>query len=82
MFVHNWRVDQLSHALFMAAREEDQVVGFKGEGGGGPGKGGLEFGGCGHGFVGFDCRFGCALQEIILAGDAKLGEIVIVCAYE
>ena len=38
------RIDDLAHALLVPAGEEEEVVGVEGEGGGGPGEGGLDGG--------------------------------------
>ena len=55
-------VDDLADALFVAAGEEDEVVGAEREGGGSPGEGGLHRRRGFHGGVGGDCGLGCALH--------------------
>jgi len=62
--VHGGRVDDLADALFVAAGEEDEVVGLEGEGGGCPGEGGLHCWRGFHGGVGGDCGLGCALHGV------------------
>lgn len=65
------RVDKLTHALLMAAREENEIVGFESEAWGGPGERVLEFGGCGHLVVCIDGEFGGSLDRAILADVAE-----------
>lgn len=53
----------MSNALFVAAGEEDQVIGREGEVGRAPGEWFGKFWRCGHGVVGFDSLACCALDE-------------------